>query len=250
MALTIDLIKRHYRRAERAIKRCEMIALAVPTPAVNQLRYAGNHALKAMTAGSGTELQKRELEDSERHCKRAWFDAFDSITCYHLQQIKGFEARNYPIRVLKRFIPNYLDEIAFARGVYRLYRLPETVQQMSLEQRLAMLRDMKRVGRFASRIKDLNAAYRAALSDADDVKLRWTKFGSAMSAVTSFAGSVFGIALSAMGLVCVSPTEHPYVYRFGQVGVFAFVILLLANLILVSRSVWLAFKKGRPNFDS
>jgi len=249
MVLTIDLIKRHYRRAERAIKRCEMIALAVPTPAVNQLRYAGNHALKAMTA-IDADLQRQELEDAERHCKRAWFDAFDSITCYHLQLIKEFEGKNYPVKVLEKFLPNYLDDLQDAQRIYRLYRLPETVQQMSFDQRLAMLHDMKRIGRFAKSLKAANEAYRAALSDADDVKLRWAKFGSTMSGLTSFAGSVFGIALSAMGLISVSPKDHPFVYAAGWAGIVTFILLLLANVILVSRSVWQVLKKGRPGFDS
>ena len=50
MQPTFDTIKRHYRRAERAIKRCDSLADAVPTPAINQLRYAGYHILVAISA--------------------------------------------------------------------------------------------------------------------------------------------------------------------------------------------------------
>ena len=97
-------------------------------------------------------------------------------------------------------------------------------------------------------ITSLNKAYRAALNDADDIKLRWAKFGSVMSGLTSFTGSVFGIALSAMGLISVSQVDHPFVYRVGQVGIGVFVVLLFANLVLVCRTVSQAFKGRRPSF--
>ena len=48
--LSFDLVKLHYRRAERAIKRCARLSYAVPTPAINQLRYAGYHVLSAVKA--------------------------------------------------------------------------------------------------------------------------------------------------------------------------------------------------------
>ena len=89
-ALTFETIKRHYRRAERAIKRCDSLANAVPTPALNQLRYAGYHILVAILADKAGDAAKtaRELLEAEEHCRRAWLDAFDSVTRYHLKVIQ------------------------------------------------------------------------------------------------------------------------------------------------------------------
>ena len=115
MRLTFETVKRHYRRAERAIKRCDSLTDAVPTPAINQLRYAGYHILVAISADKTGNVVKtsQELLEAEEHCKRAWLDAFDSVTRYHLKVIRTFEERQYPIRMIEKHIPGFIDGVVF-----------------------------------------------------------------------------------------------------------------------------------------
>ena len=63
-----------YREAEEAIRRVEVCAKRIPVPAVNEMRYAGYHALKYLTTEEGKE-KSREWEKAIDHCHRAYYDA-------------------------------------------------------------------------------------------------------------------------------------------------------------------------------
>ena len=175
MQLTFETIKRHYRRAERAIKRCDTLADAVPTPAINQLRYAGYHILVAVSADKTGDVAKaaQELLEADEHCKRAWLDAFDSVTRYHLKVIRAFEERQYPLRIIEKRIPDFSSSMAHARDVYRVYRLPAMVQEMSVAQRVKRIHDQKKVAVLFGQLTKLDKAFNDALADEDAAERKW-----------------------------------------------------------------------------
>ncbi len=75
-----------YADAEASIKRYERIGLDNLMPAVNELRYAGQHLLMAETSENEDEREKH-LSRAERHCERARYDAKESTIVALLEGI-------------------------------------------------------------------------------------------------------------------------------------------------------------------
>lgn len=253
MQPTFDTIKRHFRRAERAIKRCDSLTDAMPTPAINQLRYAGHHILVAISTDKAGDSAKtgRELFEAEEHCRRAWLDAFDSVTRYHLKVIRAFEERQYPLRVIEKYIPDFSESMAHAREVYRVYRLPAMVQEMSVVQRVKRIDDQKKVAVLFKQLTKLDKAFNDALSDEDAAERKWNSVFTFISSTTSVLTSVFGLLLSAAGLVTVNAEKHPCIVSLGRVGVGMFAVLLLANLVPVGKRIIKKRRCGRrPDWDA
>ena len=63
-----------YREAESAIRSVEIITNKVPIPALNEMRYAGYHAIAFLLAGDYKQKEE-EFGKSVSHCHRAYFDA-------------------------------------------------------------------------------------------------------------------------------------------------------------------------------
>ncbi|VAW36799.1 hypothetical protein MNBD_DELTA03-189 [hydrothermal vent metagenome] len=80
-------IAKLFNEAEIAIKEIEDYGSELVVPAVNQLRYCGNHLVRYLSDTSN----KEELSDSIKHCKRAAYDAYESAIVYHLFEFKKFK---------------------------------------------------------------------------------------------------------------------------------------------------------------
>lgn len=77
--------------AENAIKQNERLTLAIPLPAVNQLRYAAYHLLKVAQNPTAQTDRGYHLERAFGHCMRARFDALDGIIYSCLDFITAFQ---------------------------------------------------------------------------------------------------------------------------------------------------------------
>ena len=101
-----DILKR-YNNAESFIKEVELCASAVAFPAINELRYAGHHLLKALTSDDQDE-SRHELNDVEDHCHRAMYEASEAGIGYLLELLKTFELdyKDIPVR---ETVPEFLD---------------------------------------------------------------------------------------------------------------------------------------------
>jgi len=77
-------------------------------PAVNELRYAGRHAIHAAEATSGDEREERFVE-AKKHCFRASYDAFDAQLQYLIGECDLFQRdfRRVPIAPV---IDSYQDD--------------------------------------------------------------------------------------------------------------------------------------------
>lgn len=100
-----------YRKAELALKYCEMHQLeGLSFPAVNELRYAGQHIARAFLA-STLESTLKCLNDAVRHTKRAMYDAYDASVNFYIAKCREFEGEYKDINIT--FINNnYLAEKA------------------------------------------------------------------------------------------------------------------------------------------
>ena len=252
--LSFELLKRHYRRAERAIKRCEQISYAVPTPAINQLRYAGYHILVATTDEQHEDFKSRDanLQKAESHCIRAWLDAFDSVTCYHLRVIRAIEERHYPLDIIKKHIPDYVIQMLHVRQVYRVYRTPKTIQEMSIRERIARINAQRRISKFIEQLLAVDSAFGRAIAVMESKKQGWNAFERFVSGTTSIVTSIFGALLSAAGLVAVDVAEHPKIAILGWCGIVIFLLLIVPNFIVVVKTLYSRFKDVRdyPDWDA
>ena len=83
-------IQQLYNEAERFIKEVEVVEAAVAFPAINQLRYAGHHLLKALASEAREDFQT-ELNDVRDHCHRAMYEAAEAGIGYLLELFTTFE---------------------------------------------------------------------------------------------------------------------------------------------------------------
>ena len=55
---------------------------------------------------------------------------------------------------------------------------------------------------------------------------------------------MFGLLLSAAGLMIVDVNEHPCIVVLGKIGVGVFAVLLIANLLPVCKRIWSRVRSG------
>lgn len=91
--------------AEKAIKDIEDFGGELIVPAVNQLRYTGNHLVRYLNDPSG---DGDELDSAAKHCKRAAYDAYEAAIIYHMLEFKKFKD-DYRRVVVSDVIPNYSE---------------------------------------------------------------------------------------------------------------------------------------------
>lgn len=93
-----------FNEAESAIKEIEDLGSELVVPAVNQLRYCGNHLVRYLSNTSN----KEELLDSIKHCKRAAYDAYEAAIVYYLLEFKKFKDDYRRVQITP-IIPDYAD---------------------------------------------------------------------------------------------------------------------------------------------
>ncbi len=79
-----------FTEAERAIKEVEDTGGELIVPAVNQLRYTGNHLIRYLS-DPAVEAARYELADAIKHCKRATYDAYEAAILHQLMELKKFK---------------------------------------------------------------------------------------------------------------------------------------------------------------
>ncbi|MDA3898214.1 MAG: hypothetical protein PF482_18925 [Desulfobacteraceae bacterium] len=109
-------IRELFAEAEKAIKYIEDFGGELVVPAVNQLRYTGNHLVRYLSSLDGDELR-----DAGKHAKRATYDAYEAAIVYHLLEYKKF-CDDYRRIQISEVIPDYIkhkDKIEAARTFIR-----------------------------------------------------------------------------------------------------------------------------------
>ena len=85
--IDIKIVYQWYLEAEKLIRVLSNILTIPMTQAINQLRYAGHHALKSEIV-TGSE-KKQNIIESYKHCKRA---VYDSLDFYVYKLSEGYRA--------------------------------------------------------------------------------------------------------------------------------------------------------------
>ncbi|KJS02232.1 MAG: hypothetical protein VR65_06195 [Desulfobulbaceae bacterium BRH_c16a] len=100
---TLREISRLYQEAERAIKYVEDFDGVLTVPAINQLRYAGNHLIRYLA-----ENKQDELRDALKHVKRATYDAYEATIVYQLLEYDKFK-NDYRMISISKVLPDYVQ---------------------------------------------------------------------------------------------------------------------------------------------
>ena len=105
-------------KAENAIKEYEIAPMDQPetedvsalfVPAVNQLRYAGFHHVKAETLTEDCDKESN-LKKAINHCKRAYFDVKEAMLLERLGSFEGFKKSYSSSPNLIEVYPTYADD--------------------------------------------------------------------------------------------------------------------------------------------
>lgn len=118
---TLQEICTLFTEAECAIKEVEDTGGELIVPAVNQLRYTGNHIIRYLINPSG-KTAELELADAIKHCKRATYDAYEAAILNQLMEYRKFKD-DYRNTKITDVLPGYPEITliiekarAFARG--------------------------------------------------------------------------------------------------------------------------------------
>lgn len=112
----LQSVKEIFQKAEDAIKLIEHIHnLGMVTPAVNELRYAGNHMFSGLSAVDA-ESQAEQFDKAERHCQRAIYDAIEvgALDCFTVFDVF---ADDYKLVVISDVCPEYNEIQDLVAGV-------------------------------------------------------------------------------------------------------------------------------------
>ena len=93
--------------AERILKVTENISGQVAIPAINELRYAGFHVLKGLSA-TDPEITEKELFKAKDHCERAAYDAAAAGLVVVAESIRVFQLQYRDI-VISDVVNNIAD---------------------------------------------------------------------------------------------------------------------------------------------
>jgi hypothetical protein len=104
-------VKDNFQKAEIRIKSIELLHNELSIPSINELRYAGHHILNAIQEDESQKIL-RELDKANRHTKRAYYDAVESVLLYSLDEIKIFDNEYKIIPETLDVIDNYNGKIS------------------------------------------------------------------------------------------------------------------------------------------
>lgn len=104
-------LKMLYDAAEADIKKAEIFQGQLSIPAVNELRYAGQHLLRYLV-----DPHPDQLLSAQKHCLRARYDAAEGPILYFLKRIEEFQYR-YADQVIPEVVPGYVDLMVTTEGI-------------------------------------------------------------------------------------------------------------------------------------
>ncbi len=119
-AFIADLRTLHdlYDEADRSVRAVTEFADEVMIPPVNELRYAGHHALQAAAATSA-EKRVEHIRKAHGHCERALYDAAEIGIMEAVQVIGEFRSA-FPTLQISAVIREYPEILAAARDAQQM----------------------------------------------------------------------------------------------------------------------------------
>ena len=104
----IDEVRSWYDKAEGELKRYERITLTNLAPAINQLRYAGHHLLKAADE-KDEQLRDLNVLAAKRHSERALWDIREATVVFLLDEFDRFRDEFFTEDELSAAMPDWQE---------------------------------------------------------------------------------------------------------------------------------------------
>lgn len=107
------LLFSEFAKAEKAVKDYEHLTAELPVPSVNELRYAGCHAVQAIKRGIDESNECQELLDRAiRHSRRAYYDVLEYDVMLMTRQVEAYKRfyEGYE-RLAAPLIPHYFEHV-------------------------------------------------------------------------------------------------------------------------------------------
>ena len=105
-------IRRLYDEADSLAREVGELRSEVQIPAINELRYAGHHALQAITDDGAVDIEV--LARAKSHCQRAMYEAAEAGIMFCLDSMKDF-GKTYSDLVISEVIADYPSRLARAQ---------------------------------------------------------------------------------------------------------------------------------------
>lgn len=115
VAERLSALKALYQFAKEKIFALEEIEDEMFVPAVNELRYAGEHILNASTASS-SDGALSEIAKAEAHCWRAISDCTEAAVVWSLERLRRFQ-EDYRLLPVAEYVPAYGELLKLAQEI-------------------------------------------------------------------------------------------------------------------------------------
>ena len=106
--ITLAQVQQWYLETEKLIRVLANVLPSTMSQPINQLRYAGHHVLKAVTAEEQSAEYAVNVVNAFKHCKRAYYDAID-LYIYHMAEAHRDKLAFLPDRELAQSLAYKLE---------------------------------------------------------------------------------------------------------------------------------------------
>ena len=183
----VQEIRDLYDEAEAALKTVGRVRNELCVAAVNQLRYAGQHLVRAL-AETDEAIIKDELGAAKRHALRAIYDVYDASIQFHLDEINQIR-KTYPVN-FKDVVPDYTSII---KAVQRASKHIEQKGYQNRRDRKMLYRELR------EDVEALTVAYSELMTSLPDIVSAASRHNREISrAWISIAVTVPGVAATAI----------------------------------------------------
>lgn len=223
----LDLIKdlvSVYKAADEQIKQCERYTLASPSAAVNQMRYAGSHLLEYINgeaANAKVDIKRESIAKAINHCKRAIFDALETLIFAQLEFISDFQDLCRSKRDIETVYPDYIPDFTALTTLQERLLVFRMVQSLSEDDKKELVDISEQVLKLKRKILRLKIGVDKleSVEVADEVILSVQQF------LLSFTATVLGTVVGVAGVVFAVWDILPNIWWVRIGGI---IILLLA----------------------
>lgn len=214
--VTAEIVNQWYLEAEKLIR---VITNTIDEPlfqAINQLRYAGHHVLKAQIATDDND-KTANLIEAYKHCKRAVYDALD----FYVYKLNTKLTNILPLldnqqaTKAEREVINVINDISVIRGIcstrieyytevysgiVKGLKIQETINEIMRESGISN-KVLKEKQVLVSEIEDLGKEnQRLQLAQEEDYKAandKFTKFTFCISLIIAIGAAIGGLSAAA-----------------------------------------------------
>ena len=116
--IQLSQVRIWYIETEKLIRVLANVLPSTMAQPINQLRYAGHHVLKAVTAEDQNAHYQVNVVEAFKHCKRAYYDSID-LYIYHMAEAHrdklSFLPDHQEVRTLANELENFLESVNRSR---------------------------------------------------------------------------------------------------------------------------------------